>query len=367
MKKKTITTLFMCLMLSVSFGTFAQLNAPRGSQQATISQRVGVSDVSITYSRPSVNEREIWGKLVPYGMNNLGFGTSTAAPWRAGANENTTITLSHDAKIEGKSINAGTYGLHFEVKADNTATLILSKDADAWGSFFYDQSKDALRADIATTSVPHHELLTFAFNDVQANSATATLAWGKKAFPFAISFDVTNVVLDDWRQKSKGQAGFQRQNWEQAANFALNNGGDLNEAMGWIDSAIAGQFFSQKTFNNLQIKAQILNKLGKEDEALGIMDEALTMGTIFQVHQYGRTLITNGKIDKAFEVFSMNAEKNKDQWPVHYGMARAYSAKGDFKAALKHLDKALVNAPNEASKGRVQANIDKLKKGEDIN
>ena len=138
MKNNNAITFFMCLMLLTSFSTFAQLNTPRGSQQATVSQRVGTSDVSITYSRPSVNNREVWGKLVPYGMNNLGFGTSTAAPWRAGANENTTITFSHDAKVEGKDIKAGTYGLHINVKDANNATIILSHDANSWGSFFYD-------------------------------------------------------------------------------------------------------------------------------------------------------------------------------------------------------------------------------------
>jgi len=266
MKIKTIGKLLLFTALLISVDAFAQLNTPRGSQQATVSQRVGVSDVSITYSRPSVKGREVWGKLVPYGMNNLGFGTSKAAPWRAGANENTTITFSHDAKVEGKPIKAGTYGLHLEVKADLTATLILSKDADAWGSYFYDKNNDALRADIKAKDVPHHELLTYVFDDVQTNSATASLAWEKKAFPFNVSFDVTEIVLNDWRQKSKGQDGFQRQNWEQAANFALANGGDANEALGWIDKAIDGQFFSQKTFNNLAIKAQLLNKLGKIEE-----------------------------------------------------------------------------------------------------
>lgn len=367
MKKKTITRLFLCLMLSFSYSTFAQLNLPQGSQKATVSQRIGLSDVSITYSRPSVKEREIWGKLVPYGMNNFGFGTSTAAPWRAGANENTTITFSHDAKVEGKSIKAGTYGLHLEVKADDTATLILSNDADAWGSYFYDEANDALRANIVTTQVPHHELLTFQFNEVQANSAIVTLAWEKKAFPINISFDVTTIVLDDFRTKSKGQAGFLRQNWEQSANFALNNGGDLEEALGWINNAISGQFYSQQTFNNTNIKAGILNKLGRQEEALAALDSYMPNATIFEVHQYGRQLIGFGLKDKALDVFKMNAEKNADAWPTHYGLARAYSAKGDFKTALKHLDKALVNAPNEASKGRVQANIDKLKKGEDIN
>ncbi|WP_353778366.1 DUF2911 domain-containing protein [Winogradskyella sp. 3972H.M.0a.05] len=364
---KTITKMFLGLSLLLCVNAYAQLNTPRGSQMATVSQRVGTTDISITYSRPSVNGRAIWGSLVPYGLNNLGFGTSTAAPWRAGANENTTITFTDDVKVEGKPLKAGTYGLHFEVKADNTATLILSNDSDSWGSYFYEPANDALKANVAMKDVPHKELLTYEFNTVNANSAVASLVWEKKEIPFNIEVDVANVVLTDIRAKLKGQQGFNRQNWEQAATFALNNGGDLNEALGWVDSAIAGQFFSQKTFNNLAIKAQILSQLGKTDEATAVMDEALPMATILQVHQYGRTLIANGQVDKAFEVFEMNAEKNKGQWPVHYGMARAYSAKGDYKVALKHLEKALANAPNDASRGRVQANIDKLKKGEDIN
>ena len=366
-KMQTITKLILCLLFVVSVDVSAQLNTPQGSQKATIKQRVGTTDISITYSRPSVNGREIWGKLVPYGMNDLGFGTSKSAPWRAGANENTTITFSHDVKVQGKPISAGTYGLHFEVKPNNQATLILSKDNNSWGSYFYEAKNDALRADVTMKDAAHKELLTFEFNTVTPNSATASLVWGKKEIPFNIEVDVTNIVLADMRNEFKGQQGFNRQNWEQAANFALNNGGDLNEALGWIDAAISGQFFSQKTFNNLQIKSQILTKLGKTDEAIVVMDEALPMATIFQVHQYGRTLITNGDKEKALEVFSMNAEKNKGQWPVHYGLARAYSAKGEYKSALKQLKMALENAPNDASKGRVQANIEKLEKGQDIN
>ncbi|MBE9489411.1 MAG: DUF2911 domain-containing protein, partial [Bacteroidetes bacterium] len=228
MKQNNLTTFFMCLMLCIGFSMHAQLNTPRGSQQATVSQRVGISDISITYSRPSVKGREIWGKLVPYGMNNLGFGTAEVSPWRAGANENTTITFSHDAKVEGKTIKAGTYGFHIEVKPDNKATIILSHDTNSWGSFFYNPDQDALRADIITKSTTHRELLTYEFNAITANSTIVSLIWGKKEFPLNIEVDVTKIVLDDFRGKSNGQLGFQRQNWENMANFSLNNGGDLN-------------------------------------------------------------------------------------------------------------------------------------------
>ncbi|OUR97706.1 hypothetical protein A9Q86_15960 [Flavobacteriales bacterium 33_180_T64] len=355
MKKKTITTLFLCLLLSISYSTFAQLNTPRGSQQATVSQRIGVSDVSITYSRPSVKGREIWGKLVPYGMNNLGFGTATEAPWRAGANENTTIAFTHDASLQGKPIKAGTYGLHIEVRADNTATLILSKDIDAWGSYFYDKSNDALRVDITTTIVSHHELLTYEFNDVQANSATASLAWGEKAFPFNVSFEVTGIVLADFRAKAKGQAGFQRQNWEQAANFALNNGGDLNEALGWINSAISGQFFSQKTFNNLAIKAQLLNKLG-EIEAFGAtLDEAAAIANVGQLNRMGYQMLNLKDNDRAMVYFKKAVSLAPKNPNVYDSLGEAYKTIGDKKNAIKNFKRALsMNPP-----ANVKANSEK--------
>jgi len=358
-------SLFLCLLLSST--TFAQLNTPRGSQKATISQMVGISEVSVTYSRPSVRGREIWGKLVPYGMNNFGFGTSTAAPWRAGANENTIITFSDDATVEGKPIRAGTYGLHMEVKENGKVNVIFSSNSTSWGSYFYKPEEDVLRVEVMSKAIPHVELLTFNFISVDANSATLALQWEKKEIPFTVGFDVTNIVLADIRNKMQDQPGFNRQTWEQAASFALNNGGDLDEALTWINSAISGQFFSKQTFANTQIKAAILMKQNKNDEAFATMEEVLPIATVFEIHQYGRQLIGLGMNDKAMEVFEYNAKKHKGTWPVHYGMARAYSAKGDHKAAAKHLKKALANAPNEASKARVQANLDKANKGESIN
>lgn len=360
-----ITTLFVFFLAQVS--VLAQINTPRGSQKATISQTVGISTITVNYSRPSVREREVWGKLVPYGMNNFGFGTAKESPWRAGADENTTITFTHDAMVEGKPIKAGTYGLHLIVKENNEATLVLSNNSTAWGSYFYDPSEDALRVDIATTTIPHKELLTFDFLKVTPTSATLALQWEKKEFPFTITFDVTNIVLNTIRKDMQGQSGFNRQTWEQAASYALNNGGDLNEALSWINNAISGQFYSKKTFNNTQIKSTILMKLGKKEEALKAMDEVLPMATVLEIHQYGRQLIALGMTDKALEVFQYNAKKHKDTWPVHYGLARAYSAKGNHKLAVKHLKKALANAPNPRSKANVQANLDKASRGENIN
>jgi Protein of unknown function (DUF2911) len=354
-------------MVFINLDATAQLKTPRGSQNASVSQTIGISKIYINYSRPSVKGREIWGKLVPYGMNNLGFGTAKESPWRAGANENTFIKFSNDVTVEGQPLKAGKYGLHMIIKEDGGATVIFSKNSTSWGSFFYNPSEDALRVDVQTTTIPHTEQLTFDFINVDATSATAVLNWEKKQIPFKVEVNVTDVVLADIRRKLQNQPGFNRQTWEQAAGYTLNNGGDLEEALGWINNAIAGQFYSQQTFANTQIKAGILNKLGKQQEGLDAMDAFLPQASILEAHQYGRTLISFGLKDKALEVFKMNAKKNKDTWPVHYGLARGYSALGDYKSALSHLKKALNNAPNAASKGRVQANIDKLAKGEDIN
>ncbi len=360
MKQFNIYQFLVSLCIFVGFNSQAQINTPRGSQMATVSQRVGISDVTITYSRPSVNNREIWGKLVPYGMNNLGFGTSTAAPWRAGANENTTITLSHDAKVEGKSIKAGTYGLHFEVKPNNTATLILSYDSQAWGSYFYDKSQDALRAEISLVDVPHHELLTFEFNSVTNDTATAMLAWEKKGFPFSVAFEVTDIVLDEFRESSRGSAGFTRQNWEQAAAFALNNGGDLNEALSWINGAITGNFYSQKTINNLGIKAQILHKLDRTDEFAAVMDEASGIANANQLNTMGYQMLGIKDFDRALVYFKKAVKLDPENPNVYDSLGEAYKTMGKNKEAIKNFKKSLSMNPPANVKANSERHLKEL-------
>ncbi len=359
MKHVFSSTSWRLLLGSFMMGTFlmnAQLNLPRGSQMAKVSQRVGITDITITYSRPQVNNREVWGKLVPYGMNNLGFGTATEAPWRAGANENTTIHFTDDVSIGGKMLKAGTYGLHLEVKDENNATLILSNDSGSWGSFFYDKAEDAVRVDIKTKSVPHREFLTFEFTEVTPTTATAELIWEKKAFPFTIEVPVSDVVLTDIRTKLKSTPGFNRQSWEQAANYALNNGGDLNEALNWVEAAIAGQFFSQKTFNNVAIKGRIMNAMGKKDEYLTLMDEASSMANMNQLNNLGYQMLAAKEYEMALKFFKKNVADNPTNANVHDSLGECYKTMGDKKNAIKYLKKSLsLNPP-----ANVKANSEKL-------
>ncbi|MEP3385072.1 MAG: DUF2911 domain-containing protein, partial [Flavobacteriaceae bacterium] len=157
-----VSAMILIAIFCFSNSAFGQLDfLPRGSQMAKVGQRIGNTDVTIVYSRPSVNDREIWGALVPYGMNNLGFGTAKESPWRAGANENTIFKTTHNLTIGGKTLPAGKYGLHMIVNEDNSATIIFSKNHGAWGSYFYEPSEDALRVDVGTKEVSHVEQLTF--------------------------------------------------------------------------------------------------------------------------------------------------------------------------------------------------------------
>ena len=367
MIQNQLSKLLLLIILAVHSIVFAQIEMPSNSQKASVSQRIGITDFTIKYSRPSVNGREIWGKLVPYEMNNLGFGTAKESPWRAGADENTTINFSHDVSVEGKPLKAGTYGLHMVIYENNTVTIIFSKNSTAWGSYFYEPSEDALRVDVQSIEAPFSELLTYNFINVNATSAIIALNWENKQIPFKVSVDVPTIVLANIRQKLQGQDGFQRQNWEQAANYALNNSGNLDEALQWINNAIAGQFYSQQDFNNTNIKANILMKMGKKDEALALYDSFLPNATIMEVHQLGRQYIQLGYKERALEVFKMNAKNHPNTWPVDYGLARGYSANGDYKKALAHLKLAYNRVPDAGNKTAIEANLAKLEKGEDIN
>jgi len=352
------------LMLS-TIHIHAQLQVPEASQRAQVTQKVGITDITIDYGRPSVKEREIWGKLVPYGFTNLGFGTSTSAPWRAGANTNTIITFSDDVKVEGKDIKAGVYGLHIAVKEDGGATIIFSNNTSSWGSYFYEEKEDALRVDVQTKETAHTETLTFLFPSFESNSTIAALRWEKKEIPFKIEVDVPSIVLKGIKDDLRSNKGFEQSTWDDAANYAFG-AGDMDQALEWVNASISGNFFSKETFSNLSLKSQILMKQGKTKDALTIVDKAAKLGNATEVFQLGNGLIRDGQKDKALEILKNNVTANNGAWPSNYGLAKAYSAVGDYKKAVKSMNAAIEKAP-ERFKGRLSGDLSKLNKGTDIN
>src|ERR1043165_5583575 len=202
-KSKILSTM---LLIALAIGEcFAQVTLPRTPSPAAVAtQTIGISTITVNYSRPSVKNRKVWGELVPYGWNVQGFGAGNSAPWRAGANENTTITLSHEATVEGKAVPAGTYGLFFVINEDNSGELVLSKDHQSWGSFWYDPNHDLFRTKIQLRETPFTEMLTYDFINSTRTSSELVLNWEKKQFPVKIEFDVDNIVLANATEELKG-------------------------------------------------------------------------------------------------------------------------------------------------------------------
>ncbi len=353
MKKLFLTVLLLSIFLITK--SQAQLNLPQGSPKAEVSQKIGISDISITYSRPSVNGRAVWGNLVPYGMAPNNFGTAKEIPWRAGANENTAFITPVDVKIEGQALAAGTYGLHMIPEESGDVTLIFSDNATSWGSFFYDVNEDALRVKVKMMDAEMHEQLTYDFENVKTNEATLALYWEKKKIPFKIELNTPEVVMDQIRNDLRNNKGFVRQNWEQAANYALNNG-YLEDAEKWADAAITGNFFSQETYQNLSLKSQILAKKGDKTAAVETMDKAIGMANTNQLNQLGYQLLGNQNYEKALEVFHLNVKNNPTDANVHDSLGEAYKIMGDKENAVKYLKMALGLNPAE----NVKANSIKL-------
>lgn len=368
-----IKKLLLPLLFVVSFHSlFAQglTTIPDGgNKKASVSERIGITDVSIHYDRPAVKGREgqIWGKLVAYGFTDEGFGTSKAAPWRAGANENTTISFSTDAMVEGKAIPAGTYAL-FMAMAETEATIIFSKNYTSWGSFFYDPKEDALRVTVKTVRTTEKvERLKYEFSDEKDNSAVVSLSWENLRIPFTISVDYVKTQLESFRKELRTDKGFDKDTWVQAANFCVANNINLEEALTWSDYAINAVFVGQKTFRTLNTKASVLEKLGKTAEADSLKKEAMPLATMNELHNYGRQLLANKKPAEALAAFKLNAQKNPNVYTTNMGLARGYSGNGDHKNALKYLKLALPQAPDKGSKDAIENYIKMAEEGKNIN
>ncbi len=365
MKKKYIFT----ALLFTSIFSFAQVLKslpPGGNKKATTTEQIGITEVTVKYDRPGVKGREgkIYGTdIVHAGYENLGFGTSKAAPWRAGANENTTIEFSTNVKIEGKELAAGKYGF-FVAYDPNECTLIFSKNSTSWGSYFYDDKEDALRVKVKPVALDKSvERLKYEFIDQTDNSAVIALQWEKLSIPFKVEVDLTKTRLDNFRLALRNKDGFTWEASEQAANLCLQSNTNLEEGLEWSNNAVS----FEKNFTTLRTNAALLEKLGKKAKADSTMKAALAMGSMIELHQYGRMLVGQKKSKEALEVFQMNAKKNPKQFTTYVGLTRGYSATGDYKNALVNAKAALALAPDDLNKKSVQSMIDKLEKGQDVN
>ena len=250
-----------------------QLTTPRASPHATVTQTVGLTELSVDYHRPAVGGRTVWGSLVPYGE-----------VWRAGANENTVFETSTAITVEGEALPAGRYGLHM-IPTDGDWTVIFSEMASAWGSFTYDPAEDALRVTVTPRDGALQERLSFRFDAPTDTTVTLVLGWDRLDVPVAITVDTPQVVLASMERELRGMAGFFWEGWHQIAAYALDQGLRLDDALGWAERSID----RTPTFANLMTRASLLDAHGRADEAAQSRDQAFALASPDDVRAYARS------------------------------------------------------------------------------
>jgi hypothetical protein len=324
------------------------LRQPEPSPAASVTQMVGLTELKVTYHRPGLNGRQgkIFGDLVPYGE-----------VWRAGANQNTTISFSSPVKVGGKTLAAGTYGLHM-IPTARDWTVILSNTSVAWGSYGYDQKEDAVR--LQTTPQAGEgveERLSFRFDNPTETSALVTLRWDKVKVAFPVEVDTSAVVMAHMREELRGAAQFTWQGWAQAAQYFLSHGGNIDEAQRMADRSIA----MHPAYQNLSTRAAIAEKKGDSKLAAELNQKALAVATEADLNQQGYKLLGQKKFDEAIVLFRKIAADHPASWNAHDSLAEALLAKGDRKAAVEEYGKALSMVKDSDNRKRIEQLLTRLK------
>ena len=335
---RALAIALVCLALPAGLpAQVPTLVLPKASQRATVTQTIGLTRVGITYDRPLVNGREIWGKLVPYD-----------SVWRAGANENTVIEFSSPVRVGGQELPPGRYGVHMIPTADEW-TVILSRQADAWGSFSYDPKEDAVRLTAVPVAAPFQEGLGYTLDDPGTGSVVATMHWEKLAVPFTVEVDPKRVVVDSLRQQLRGLGRFFWQPWVQAAAWCAANDTNLEEAAEWAQSSIA----INENFTNLRVKATLLEKTGDATNAAQLRLRSFELATEPDINAYGYQLLGEGKVDSAIVVFRKNVKDYPGSWNAYDSLGEAYATKGDKRRAIEQYDKARAMTRDPAQQRRI--------------
>jgi tetratricopeptide (TPR) repeat protein len=344
MKKLSIIAV---LLASASAYAQPAVTMPEPSPAATVIQTVGLTEIKVVYHRPAVNGRPVWGALVPYNET-----------WRAGANENTTVSFSTDVKVGGKPLAAGTYGLHM-IPTAKEWTIAFSKMNVAWGSYSYDPKEDALRITVSPrTAATSQERLLYRFDDPNETRTTLVLAWEKLEVPIAIEADTPRIVMANIRNELRGVAGFTWQAHNAAAGYWLRNGGSIDEALKHVDRSIG----MQPTYQNHMTRAAILEKKGDARGAAELRAKAQPMASEADLNQAAyRLLLTEKKVDEAIKMFQSITERYPNSWNAHDSLAEALASKGDKAGAAAAYRKALSLTKDPVQKKRIESELAKLK------
>ncbi|HEX7190828.1 MAG TPA: DUF2911 domain-containing protein [Thermoanaerobaculia bacterium] len=321
------------------------------SPAATIGETIGVTDVSITYHRPAVNKRKIWGGLVPY--DTL---------WRAGANQNTTISFSTPVKVEGKELPAGKYAF-YAIPTASQWTLVFSKFTGDWGGYNYDPAEDVLRVSVTPQpAAESQERLAYTFDEVTKDSMIASLRWEKLRVPMKIEVDLPGTVRESITSELRGGKHWDAAAWSAAARWELRNG-DPDTALKYADHALS----LSVNLSTLRTKAAILEKKGDTKAAAELRDRAKTMATEPEtiVLSY-QPLVGAKKYDDAaawLNNYATAHPASSELWRVYNGLGDVYAAKGDTAKARQYYDQAMNAAHDNAERTEVWDSINTMSAG----
>ena len=247
------------LFLLLLVRRFAAVELPRPSPAASVFEKIGTAKLTVTYSRPAVKGREIWGGLVPYGQ-----------VWRLGANDATTLEVSEAAKVAGHELPAGAYAL-FAIPAKDKWTVVVNSQAKQWGAYFRDPKKDLFTFDVAPSAGPHQEWLEFRIHPESARTVRVEMAWEKLRISFPVEVDVNGIV---WKNLDAARAAAGEKDYidfYQSARFSRETGERKAEAMGWLDEGMKrGQSFWMD-----ELKGDLLADAGKYAEAAPHLERAI--------------------------------------------------------------------------------------------
>ena len=245
-------------------------------------------------------------------------------------------------KITGNPLPHGSYGLHMLVHEDEW-TIIFNKEYQAWGSFFYEESNDALRIKVNPTETHFVEWLQYGFENLTQNSCDAYLHWGKVKASFKIEIDRHELVLGTYKEQLTNLAGFNQAAWAAAATYCLNNNINLDEAMTWIDKALTMN--GGNNFNNIGIKASLLSAQGKTEEGNKLVEESIDGATEAEINNYGYLIMNQGRLEEAIRVFRLNIQRFPESWNPYDSLGEALNNKGDKAGAKEYYEKAYEMAP----------------------
>ena len=339
---------FALVLLTAAPALFAQAPAlvlPEASPRALVSQKVGLTDMEVTYHRPAVNGRKVWDGLVPYGK-----------VWRAGANENTVVAFSTPVSVGGTLLPAGRYGLHMLPTATEW-TVIFSSQSHGWGSYSYDPKEDLAHVKVTPLPTEPTERLAYTFDDPSDKGVTLSLRWEKLRVPVRVDVDTKQMVVLSLRDQMRGLPQFFPESWSAAAGWCVRNDVNLDEAQVWVDRSLA----MRESYAGLRIKAALLDKKGDAKGAEALRAKALMVATEVEVNLAGYTLLGQNKVDEALVLFQRNVKDHPDSWNVYDSLAEAYALKGDKAQASANYRRALERVKQEDQRIRIQGELEKLK------